>query len=38
MNVQELIDIASTLVPGDKGLPTMDESNTTCNKRIGRAP
>jgi len=37
MKVQELIDIAGTLVPCDKGLPAMDESNTTCNKRIGRA-
>lgn len=31
MSVQELIDTASTLVAGDKGLLAMDESNPTCN-------
>jgi fructose-bisphosphate aldolase class I len=34
MNVQELIDIARTLVADDKGLLAMDESNPTCNKRF----
>jgi fructose-bisphosphate aldolase class I len=32
--VQELIDIARTLVADDKGLLAMDESNPTCNKRF----
>ena len=36
MNVQELIDIARTLVAGDKGLLAMDESNPTCNRRFAR--
>ena len=36
MNAQELIDTARTLVAGDKGLLTMDESNPTCNKRFVR--
>jgi fructose-bisphosphate aldolase class I len=36
MNVQELIDTASTLVAGDKGLLAMDESNPTCNRRFAR--
>jgi hypothetical protein len=27
MNTQELIDNARTLVPDDKGLPAIDESN-----------
>ena len=36
MNEQELIDIARTLVAGDKGLLAMDESNPTCNKRFAR--
>ncbi len=35
MNAQ-LIDTASTLVSGDKGLLAMDESNPTCNKRFAR--
>src|ERR1700687_2461286 len=34
MTAQELIDPASTLVAGDKGLLAMDESNPTCNKRF----
>jgi fructose-bisphosphate aldolase class I len=36
MNIQELIDIAKTLVAGDKGLLAMDESNPTCNKRFAK--
>ena len=36
MNAQELIDTASTLVAGDKGLLAMDESNPTCNRRFAR--
>jgi hypothetical protein len=31
MSAQELIDAASTLVAGDRGLLAMDESNPTCN-------
>ena len=34
MNAQALMDIARTLVAGDKGLLAMDESNPTCNKRF----
>ena len=34
MNTQELIDTVKALVAGDKGLPAMDESNPTCNKRF----
>ncbi|MHB8972078.1 MAG: class I fructose-bisphosphate aldolase [Pirellulaceae bacterium] len=34
MNAQELIDTASALIAGDKGLLAMDESNPTCNKRF----
>jgi fructose-bisphosphate aldolase class I len=34
MNMQELIDTATALVAGDKGLLAMDESNPTCNKRF----
>jgi len=34
MNIQNLIDTASSLVAGDKGLIAMDESNPTCNKRF----
>ena len=34
MSSQGLIDIARTLVAGDKGLLAMDESNPTCNKRF----
>ena len=37
MNVQELIDTASTLVAGDKGLLAMDESNPTCNRPLAGA-
>ena len=36
MQMEELIDTASTLVAGDKGLLAMDESNPTCNKRFAR--
>jgi fructose-bisphosphate aldolase class I len=36
MNTQELIDTASALVAGDKGLLAMDESNPTCNKRFAK--
>ena len=36
MNTQELVDTASALVAGDKGLLAMDESNPTCNKRFAR--
>jgi fructose-bisphosphate aldolase class I len=32
--VQELIDIARSLVAKDKGLLALDESNPTCNKRF----
>ena len=34
MNVQALINTASALVVGDKGLLAMDESTPTCNKRF----
>lgn len=34
MNEQALVDIATTLVAGGKGLLAMDESNPTCNKRF----
>ena len=34
MNTQLLINIASILVAGDKGLLAIDESNRTCNKRF----
>lgn len=37
MNAQALIDIARSLVAGDKGLLAMDESNATCNKRFANA-
>jgi fructose-bisphosphate aldolase class 1 len=36
MKAQALIDIARSLVAGDKGLLTMDEVNSTCNKRFAR--
>jgi fructose-bisphosphate aldolase class I len=36
MNMQELINTASQMVAGDKGLLAMDESNPTCNKRFAR--
>jgi fructose-bisphosphate aldolase, class I len=36
MNTQSLIDIATTLFAGDKGLLAMDESNATCNKRFAK--
>ena len=34
MNIQALINTASALVVGDKGLLAMDESTPTCNKRF----
>jgi fructose-bisphosphate aldolase class I len=34
MNIQTLINTASALVEGDKGLLAMDESIPTCNKRF----
>ncbi len=34
MNTQELIDTATKMVAGDKGLLAMDESIPTCNKRF----
>ncbi len=34
MNTQALINTASALVAGDKGLLAMDESTATCNKRF----
>jgi fructose-bisphosphate aldolase class I len=34
INMQNLIQIAKTLVAGDKGLLAMDESIPTCNKRF----
>jgi len=36
MNEQRLIDTASMLVAGDKGLLAMDESNPTCDKRFAK--
>src|SRR5580704_8126858 len=36
MNAQELIDTATTLMAGSKGLLAMDESNPTCNKRFAK--
>ena len=36
MNAHKLIDTATTLVAGDKGLLAMDESNSTCNKRFAK--
>jgi len=36
MNAEELIDIARTVVAGEKGLLAMDESNPTCNRRFAR--
>jgi fructose-bisphosphate aldolase class I len=36
MNIQVLMDTASAMVAGDKGLLAMDESNTTCNKRFAK--
>ena len=36
MNVQELIDTASKMVAGDKGLLAMDESTPTCDKRFAK--
>jgi fructose-bisphosphate aldolase class I len=34
MNTQELIDTATKMVAGDKGLLAIDESTSTCNKRF----
>jgi fructose-bisphosphate aldolase class I len=36
MNTQELISTAKALVASDEGLPAMDESNPTCNKRFAK--
>jgi fructose-bisphosphate aldolase class I len=36
MKTQGLIDTASKMVAGDKGLLAMDESNPTCNKRFAK--
>ncbi len=36
MNAQKLRDTATALVADDKGLPAMDESNPTCNKRFAK--
>ena len=36
MNEAELINTASALVAGGKGLLAMDESNPTCNKRFAK--
>ncbi|MGA8758673.1 MAG: class I fructose-bisphosphate aldolase [Stellaceae bacterium] len=36
MNAQELIDTATALVAGDKGLLAMDERSPTCNRRFAR--
>lgn len=36
MNSQILIDTASLLMTGDKGLLAMDESTPTCNKRFAK--
>lgn len=37
MNIQELINTATALFAGDKGLLAMDESTTTCNRRFKQA-
>ena len=34
MNAQTLIETATAMVAGDKGLLAMDESHPTCNKRF----
>jgi fructose-bisphosphate aldolase class I len=36
MNAQILTDTANALVPDDKGLLAMDESDPTCNKRFAK--
>jgi fructose-bisphosphate aldolase class I len=36
MNSQQLIDTATRMVAGDKGLLAMDESTPTCNKRFAK--
>lgn len=36
MNNHKLIDRATALVAGDKGLLAMDESNPTCNRRFAK--
>ncbi len=36
MNEQQLIDTATMMVAGDKGLLAMDESTPTCNKRFAK--
>jgi len=37
MEIQALIQVASALVAGDKGLLAMDESNPTIHKRFAKA-
>ena len=37
MNTQDLMDMAESLVAGDKGLLAMDESTATCNKRFAQS-
>ena len=36
MNMQELVDTASGLLAGDKGLLAMDESTPTCHQRFAK--
>jgi len=36
MNARVLVDTATALVAGDKGLLAMDESDPTCNKRFAK--
>jgi len=36
LSTQELIDTVRALVAGDKGLPAIDESKRTCNKRFAK--
>ena len=36
MSAQGLMNIARTLVAGDKGLLAMDESTPTCNRRFAK--
>lgn len=37
MTAGEVVATARELMAGDKGLPAMDESNPTCDKRFARA-
>ena len=36
MNWQQLMDTARAFVAADQGLPAMDESHPTCNKRFAK--